>query len=357
MRRVLAVLASAVVATVGVGVAVNDPSVRLALGLIRAVPYANPVLDADFPDPAVMRASDGSWYAYATQTLGAGDEDINLQVARSSDLVTWTLLGDALPVKPTWAASTQDFWAPHVVERDGHFVMYYSADPDEGEDDGLCLAVATAAVPAGPFTDIGQPLECGPGFVNIDPMPFRDPADGRWLLFWGSGFDPIRVRALGPDGLAWADGSSSTVVLEPDAFAEYENLVEGAWVVHRDPWYYLFYAGDSCCSSPHYAVLVARSRAATGPYEKLADATGADSSAILEADQVWNAPGHNSVVTDAAGQDWLVYHAIDRKRPFLTEDYAVSRRMLIDPIQWVDGWPRVAGSVPSTERQPGPVRP
>jgi arabinan endo-1,5-alpha-L-arabinosidase len=34
----------------------------------RAGTYANPVLDADFPDPTVLRASDGFYYAYATQT-------------------------------------------------------------------------------------------------------------------------------------------------------------------------------------------------------------------------------------------------------------------------------------------------
>ena len=78
---------------------------------------------------------------------------MNIQVARSEDLVTWEWLGDALPVKPAWAATTQDFWAPHVVERDGRYVMYFSADPDTGG--GLCLAVATADSPAGPFTDIG----------------------------------------------------------------------------------------------------------------------------------------------------------------------------------------------------------
>ena len=53
----------------------------------RAVPapvagtYVNPVLDADFPDPAVIHAADGFYYAYATQTQRDG-EWINIQVAR-----------------------------------------------------------------------------------------------------------------------------------------------------------------------------------------------------------------------------------------------------------------------------------
>ena len=353
-RVVVGLVVVALLAVAAVGVA-TQPSLRLALGLVETVAYENPVIDRDFPDPAVMQAPDGMWYAYATQSLDDAGDEINLQAARSRDLVTWEVLGEAMPEKPAWASGTQDFWAPHVSARGGAYVMYYSAAPDVGE--GLCLAVATAADPGGPFVDVGEPLECGTGFVNIDPMAFRDPADGRWLLFWGSGFEPIRVRELAPDGLRWADRSSGTEVLAPDAFMDYENLVEGAWVVFRDGWYVLFYSGDSCCSDPHYAVLVARSRSATGPYEKLADSRGTESSAILEADETWNAPGHNSVATDAAGRDWLVYHAIDRKEPFQSTEFALSRRTLIDPIEWVDGWPRVLEGDPSTGRQPGPAVP
>src|SRR4051812_18096363 len=76
--------------------------------------YQNPVIDADFPDPAVIRAADGFYYGYATQSQRNG-KWLNIQAARSADLVHWQQLGDALPVKPRWASTTQDFWAPHVV--------------------------------------------------------------------------------------------------------------------------------------------------------------------------------------------------------------------------------------------------
>ena len=65
--------------------------------------YVNPILDEDFPDPAVILAPDGYYYAYATQTLRDG-QWINIQVARSADLVHWEHLGDALPEKPTGRA-------------------------------------------------------------------------------------------------------------------------------------------------------------------------------------------------------------------------------------------------------------
>ena len=40
--------------------------------LLPPASYTNPVLDRDFPDPAVLRAPDGLYYAYATQGGAAG---------------------------------------------------------------------------------------------------------------------------------------------------------------------------------------------------------------------------------------------------------------------------------------------
>jgi hypothetical protein len=60
--------------------------------------FANPVLDRDFPDPAVLRAADGFYYAYATQTTLADGVTVNVQVARSPDLVAGAILcGPHLP--------------------------------------------------------------------------------------------------------------------------------------------------------------------------------------------------------------------------------------------------------------------
>src|SRR4051794_2202029 len=106
----------------------------------------NPVIDADFPDPAVLRARDGFYYVYATQS-GPEGAMRNIQAARSRDLRHWEMLGDVLPVKPAWARRTQDFWAPHPVEEGGRYFLYYSAKPDAvltDKERGLCLAVATA---------------------------------------------------------------------------------------------------------------------------------------------------------------------------------------------------------------------
>lgn len=317
--------------------------------------YENPVLAEDFPDPAVLRAPDGFYYAYATQTNREG-RSINIQVARSRDLVRWSHLGDALPVKPGWASETQDFWAPHVVRDGGTYYMYYSGKPNvTDETHGLCLAVATASRPEGPFTDTGRPLQCGPGFVNIDPMAFDDPRTGRRLLYWGSGFGPIKVRELAADRISFAPGSRAIDLVGTVAADEpgnYRRLVEGAWVVWRAPYYYLFFSGDNCCGpNIHYAAMVARSRSASGPFEVMPERGGV----ILERDARWIGPGHNSIVRDEAGTDWIVYHAVDVRRPRTrpTDEINTRRVMLIDRLVWENGWPRAVA--PSERPQPAPT--
>jgi arabinan endo-1,5-alpha-L-arabinosidase len=326
-----------------------------------AATYQNPVLDADFPDPSVVLAPDGYYYAYATQTKRQG-QVVNFQVARSRDLVRWEYVGEALPIKPTWAATSQRFWAPDVSRHpDGRYLLYYSAQPNNPTA-GLCLGVAVAQHPAGPFVDSGQPLLAGgPGFENIDPMRFVEPATGRQLLFWGSGFGPLRVQELAADGLGFAPGSKAEIVVMPRTAGDstpYGHLIEGSWVRYRAGWYYLFYSGDNCCGpDARYAVLVARSRQATGPYETLAQATGTAGTILLE-NARWLAPGHNCLVTDAAGQDWLLYHAIDRQQPTfdaINDEQGHSRRvMLLDKVTYDDsGWPQLG--TPSTGPQPAPV--
>ena len=274
-----------------------------------------------------------------------------MQAARSRDLVHWERLDDALPRKPAWASGKQQFWAPHVIYDDSRrqFFMYYSAEPDSS--DGKCIGVAAATSATGPFTDSGSPLVCGEGIESIDPMAFDDPVSGRRLLYWGSGGRPIRVRELAADRIHFADAPARPVLLA-DEKEDYSSLVEGAWVIYRGGAYYLFYSGDHCCRrAPRYAVMVARAASPFGPFEKFGRP-------ILERSEAWVAPGHCSVLSDDAGSDWLIYHAMEKR--YFGPDGAriqdfVPRLMLMDRIVYQDGWPRIAGDAASERPQAVPV--
>lgn len=94
--------------------------------------------------------------------------------------------------------------------------------------------------------------------------------------------------------------------------------------------------------------MIARSESPTGPFERRPD-----DHVLLESSDAWIGPGHNAVATDASGADWIVYHAIDPERPFQPAIDAVRRPMLIDRLEWVDGWPQL-GDAPSSLPQAAP---
>lgn len=312
----------------------------------RRMPSTSPAIDADFPDPALLRAGDDYFYVYGTQGRHGNQMD-NIQIARSRDLTRWEVLPDALPTKPVWASSTQDFWAPHVSAHNGRYYLYYSAKPDAALTDnrrGLCLAVAVATRPQGPFTDTGKPLICGDGFVNIDPMAFDDPATGKRLLYWGSGFKPIKVQELAADRISFAPGSTPIDLLPTDPSdrpSNYRRLVEGAWVTRHGGSYYLFASGDNCCGpKAHYAVMVARSHSALGPFVLVGPKHGG---LVVAADARWLAPGHNSVVEDGQGRSWIAYHAVDRRRPrgAASDELNTRRVMIVKRLCWRNALPVV----------------
>jgi arabinan endo-1,5-alpha-L-arabinosidase len=296
------------------------------LALVGMEPaYRNPVLDNDAPDPSVIRAADGTYYAYTTQAY-FGAQFVNVPILHSSDLVSWELAGDAFPDNPEWAVrSPGDMWAPHMTDwDDGSFRLYFSASqPDTGE---MAIGVATAPSPIGPFTDSGAPIVTGPTFSAIDPFVLSE--DGRHYLYWGSAGEPISVQELSADGLQVVGEPAQ--VLQPSG-AEYEALVEGAWVTVHEGLYYLWYSGDTCCGAEaHYAVMVARSESAFGPYARNPD------NPILEANEAFDAPGHLSTVRGPDGNEWMLYHAMVRPETSF-------RSLFLDRIDWVDGWPVVNG--------------
>jgi arabinan endo-1,5-alpha-L-arabinosidase len=322
--------------------------------------YRNAVLNRDFPDPDVIRAGNGLYYAYSTES-DTTKGHINIQVARSHNLVRWHYLGDALPKLPSWGNKAVVSWAPQVVRHGGRYHLYYSIVPNRLQSDfGLCLAVATSRSPAGPFRTTNKPLYCGPTLSDIDPDVFHDPATGHWLVYWGSGGDVVTAR-LAPnlDRLASPHAEPKLMLRgwSERVHRPYEHGVEGMFVTARHGWYYLFYSGDNCCSyPPHYAVMVARSHHATGPFHRLESTRPGRSSVIVHSNRRWVGPGHSSVIRDRAGHDWLVFHAIDTRHPYLPGgQQAVRRPMLIDRIVYRHGWPTIAGDSPSIGRRAAPI--
>src|SRR5215211_8815884 len=355
----------------------------LALGLagLGAIPparagrpatYVNPVSRgfADtFADPSVIRARDGWWYTYGTtDPLREGEQARHIiPMARSRDLVHWTYVGDAFTEStlPGWAAPDAALWAPDIRYLDGAYHLYYVVTQTTvtGEPNDNAIGVATAPTPTGPWTDSGGPVvgprrgESGdPGNFKwtFDPNEFTD-RDGTRYLYYGSYYGGIWVMELAPDG--------KRTVGEPTMVA-IDNRYEGAYVVRHGDFYYLFGSTANCCAGPTtgYSVYVGRSRSPEGPFldregHSMTASRVGGSIVVTPNGNKWIGTGHNAIATDLAGQDYLVYHAIDRGDPYLDEPFGINERpMLLDRLDWIDGWPKVRGGAwASEDPQPAPV--
>jgi arabinan endo-1,5-alpha-L-arabinosidase len=335
----------------------------LALNLL-VNPVSHSFADT-FADPSLIRGQDGYWYAYATSDpLRSGESaPHHIPIARSADLTHWSYVGDALsgPAAP-YVAPGASYWAPDVRYFDGGYVMYYAVTDTtvSADTSDYAIGVATAPTPAGPWTQQDSPVVAprpggGGGYLStFDPAELTA-SDGSRYLYFGSYYGGISVVPLSADGLR-SSGTPQMVAID--------NKYEGAYVVARDGYYYLFASSANCCAGPAtgYAISVGRSRSPLGPF---VDAHGVSLMAsrvggtpvITQNGNRWIGTGHNAVVTDLSGQDYLVYHAIDRNQPYLDAPFGVNRRpMLLDRLDWIDGWPSVrAGAGASATPQAPPV--
>jgi len=319
--------------------------------------FANPVIDADFPDPHVINV-DGTYYAYAT--TGGGK---NLQASMSEDLVEWEMLVDPLPELASWSGLTPLFsdaphkatWAPAAAQMDDRFILYYTTPALEMErPDGRpsqCIGVAVADDPTGPFVDESEaPIVCQADLGgSIDSTYFLD-EDGSQYLVWKNdgnccGIETrFYIQELSPNGLELL-GEPTDMGVANDTMWE-RNVIEAPTLIARDGTYYLFFSGNDFASAA-YAVGYATAEDVLGPYED------AEENPIVATERPAGGPGHQSVVEDEDGDLWMTYHAWDVSH--IGYQNGGRRAMWIDRLIIEDGTATVEG--PTAGPQPAPEAP
>jgi beta-xylosidase len=292
----------------------------------EVVLYRNPILDADWPDPDVIRVG-GDYYLVASSFNRAP----GLPVLHSRDLVNWALLTHALPVVLPAAAYRfprhgGGVWAPSIRHHEDRFHIVYP-DPDYG------IFVVSARDPAGPWSAPRPLLE---GLGLIDPCPFWD-EDGRaWLVHgWAKSrsgvknrltlvpVDPALEQALGP-GVTVVDGGAIPGW----------TTVEGPKLYRRDGWYWIFAPAGGVATGWQ---AVFRSRRIEGPYEHRI--------VLAQGSSEVNGPHQGAWVTTEHGEDWFLH---------FQDKGAAGRVVHLQPMGWdEDGWPTMG--TPGTDGVGEPV--
>jgi beta-xylosidase len=298
-------------------------------------PYANPVMAGDFPDPTAVRIGPEYW-AITTRAKGHPSPPI----LRSPDLVHWTVAGNLNAAPPAWSSGRQQ-WGPWLDRNGDRYLVYYSARKKFGRP---CVTVGESPGPIGPYTDHG-PLVCQPN-ASIDPSVVRN-VHGTPFLVWkengGNSPSSLWVQQLSFDGLSLLGPRRKIMVGSRHNWEG--GLIEGARIVQRAGWYYLFYSGGRCCAPDtcKYALGVARSKSIYGPWRRY------KKNPILRSTRSWKCPGHGAVLQTPSGHWWLVYNG------YRARGQTNGREMLLDLVRWKrEGWPLIIpGSRPVSD--PAPV--
>jgi len=271
--------------------------------------YRNPVIDADYSDPDVIRVNDDYYMVSSSFDAVPG-----LPILHSKDLINWTIINHALLRQPPYEhfSKTQHgngVWAPSIRYHNGEFYIYYP-DPDFG------IYLTKAKDPAGEWS-VPILVEAGKGL--IDPCPLWDKNGKVYLAYAYAGSrsgikSVIAVKELNNQGTK----TTNTGKIVYDGH-ELDPTIEGPKLYKRNGFYYIFAPAGGVSTGWQ---LILRSKNINGPYERKV--------AMDQGNTSINGPHQGAWVVTQTGEDWF----------FHFQDKGVYGRVAhLQPMKWINDWP------------------
>lgn len=260
----------------------------------------------------------------------------------SEDMLVWRSCGRVFESYPEWIGQTipkvKDLWAPDVVVHEGTYYVYYSASSFGKNRSAIGLVSNVTLNQESPdytWVDQGEVIssQLTDNYNAIDPNLTFDTTAQPWFLF-GSFWGGIMMAKADRATLKLAAGSELTnIAARPD---HPNHALEGAYIVHRGDFYYLFISHDFCCKGvmSTYNIKVGRSKDITGPYVDRdgTSLTEGGGTQVYKGSGPWRGPGHNSVYVEN-DEYFMVYHAYSATT-------AGTPTLRIEKLAWDDeGWP------------------
>lgn len=294
--------------------------------------YRNPILAGFYPDPSITRAGDAYYLVNSTFSYFPG-----LPVFRSTDLVHWTQIGNAID-RPDMVdfkrlGMSRGLYAPAITYAEDLFWIVNTCVDCGGN------FVITARDPAGPWSDPVWLPQAG----GIDPSLFFDEDGSAWLVnndvppgpprydghraIWIQRFDPD-TKTLTGERRVLVDGGA-----DPSTDPVW---IEGPHLFRKDGHYYLIAAEGG--TGANHSEVVFRADHVTGPYvpypgNPILTQRG------LPPDRPFpiTSTGHAGFVDTGRGW-WATFLGV---RPYDGHNFNTGRETFLLPVMWKDGWPRI----------------
>ncbi|MGB8193259.1 MAG: glycoside hydrolase family 43 protein [Chitinophagaceae bacterium] len=294
--------------------------VLFALIITPAAHTQQLVMPGDHPDPSVVKIGDTYWASATTSNWFPA-----FPLMKSKDLLQWNTVGHVFKQLPAWA--DYYFWAPEISYENGKVYVYYAAHKKNGN---LCVGVASADKPEGPYKDHG-PLMCEEA-GSIDAFPMHD-ENGKLYLIWkedgNSVGKPTPTWAQPMNEERTALTGEKKELFRNDVSWE-GNLVEGVSMLRHGDYIYAFYAAAACCGRGcTYGSGVARAKNLLGPWEKY------NRNPVIANSGQWKCPGHGTPV-EKDGRYYFLYHAYDTITNVYTGRQGVLMEFKFTPDGWVE---------------------
>ena len=298
-------------------------------------------------DPSIIR-QEQTYFSFSTDVVGSSARG-HLPIHCSRDGVVWTNCGSVFPGSfPAWISKevpgVVGLWAPDVSYFNGEYHVYYNGSTLGSQQTVIGLATNVtldASDPSYKWVDRGLVLKSAPGddFNALDPSILVD-GDGRVWLTYGSYWTGIKQMEI----------DAATGMLRTSNSTRYDlasrpgvphNPIEGASLVRRGSYYYLFVSVDYCCeksvADDDYKQAVGRSTSPHGPFvdEEGRPMLGGGGTVLLHGDSHWNAPGGGTAFFDAeSGESLIIFHAQDLSK-------GATPCQWVKRLGWTNGWPLI----------------
>jgi len=278
--------------------------------------YTNPILNADVPDPCLIRVDSSYYLVSTTMHLMPG-----APIMKSKDLVNWETVSyvfDRLTDSQKYDMTGgtvygRGQWASSIRYHKGTFYLYFA--PNEGGTAGRGYIYKTTNPETEPWT-----LHSRIDHFHDASLFFDD--DGRVYMFHGTG----GLRELNADLSGVKSGGINKTILERGA--DDPDLLEGTHVLKKDGYYYVFMISWATSISGSIRREVCyRATDITGPYVK---------KVILEAPfENYGGVGQGFIVDSPEG-DWYGFIFQDRG--------GIGRVPMLMPCYWIDNWPMLGST-------------